>query len=380
MENKELIQDLLNALHHSARLEVRLTAWPNILMLTGTDEGRLFIRQNKKLIEMVLENIIDFDPRIQCDAIFTLVNLSADDAFCHIVIEQYDILPTLLKLVKDSKSRNSDKAAAILSNFTKNPVAAGKIWKLLENEMVELLAIYQKISYNTENQKLDHLGALFANLTQCPKARLFFLNKETLHLQKQILFLNHERKTRRGATAILIKNICFVSDDNHWLLGPSVDILPALLMPLAGGPEIANLDMDDMEKLPDQLQFLEETKEREEDSDIRKMIVESLFLLCNKKEDRCYIRDKNTYVILRELHKFELALAEESENNNAIQQVIDLMIGDDEADKDLRDIEVPEAMQKKLKEKDEMDLEEIAKYERGERDDPEDCKNIIMMG
>ena len=92
------------------------------------------------------------------------------------------------------------------------------------------------------------------------------------------------------------------------------------------------------------------------------------------------ILDKNTYVILRELHKFELALAEESENNNAIQQVIDLMIGDDEADKDLRDIEVPEAMQKKLKEKDEMDLEEIAKYERGERDDPEDCKNIIMMG
>ena len=118
------------------------------------------------------------------------------------------------------------------------------------------------------------------------------LNKETLHLQKQILFLNHERKTRRGATAILIKNICFVSDDNHWLLGPSVDILLALLMPLAGGPEIANLDMDDMEKLPDQLQFLEETKEREEDSDIRKMIVESLFLLCNKKEDSCYIRGR----------------------------------------------------------------------------------------
>lgn len=35
------------------------------------------------------------------------------------------------------------------------------------------------------------------------------------------------------------------------------------MLPLAGGPEVANLDMDDMDKLPDDLQFLEETKQRE---------------------------------------------------------------------------------------------------------------------
>ena len=59
-----------------------------------------------------------------------------------------------------------------------------------------------------------------------------------------LLFLKHDSQIRRGSAAILVKNICFVSTDNHWLLGPSVDILPALLLPLAGGPEVANLDMD----------------------------------------------------------------------------------------------------------------------------------------
>jgi len=120
------------------------------------------------------------------------------------------------------------------------------------------------------------------------------LDKQKLNIQKMILFLNHDSLVRRGAAAILIKNICFVSDDNHWLLGPSVDILPALLLPLAGGPEIANLDMDDMESLPDELQFLEENKEREQDPDIRKMIVDAIHLLCNKKDDRRFI--KGTYV------------------------------------------------------------------------------------
>ena len=119
------------------------------------------------------------------------------------------------------------------------------------------------------------------------------LDKEKLNIQKMLLFLRHKSQIRRGSAAILVKNICFVSTDNFWLLGPSVDILPALLLPLAGGPEIANLDMDDMEKLPDELQFLEETKTREPDEDIRRMLVEAIHLLCNKKSDRQFVKGTN---------------------------------------------------------------------------------------
>ena len=48
------LEDLCNMLHKSARLEVRLTASSNVMALTGSDEGRLFIRQNKPLVSEML--------------------------------------------------------------------------------------------------------------------------------------------------------------------------------------------------------------------------------------------------------------------------------------------------------------------------------------
>ena len=60
---------------------------------------------------------------------------------------------------------------------------------------------------------------------------------------------------------------------HKWLLGNEVDILPQLLLPLAGGEEF---DEDDMEKLPDDLQYLEHDKKRETDPDIRILLLEGI--------------------------------------------------------------------------------------------------------
>ena len=60
---------------------------------------------------------------------------------------------------------------------------------------------------------------------------------------------------------------------HEWLLGEEVDLLPALLLPLAG-PE--QFDDDEEEKLPMELQFLPDDKQREEDPVIRKMLIEAL--------------------------------------------------------------------------------------------------------
>lgn len=56
------------------------------------------------------------------------------------------------------------------------------------------------------------------------------------------------------------------------------------------GKEIANLDDDEMDKLPVDLQYLDEDIEMEADSDIRLMLVETLMLLCNRKQDRTFVR------------------------------------------------------------------------------------------
>ena len=54
-----------------------------------------------------------------------------------------------------------------------------------------------------------------------------------------------------------------------------VDILPRLLLPLAG-PTPDSLDDDDIDKLPIDLQYLDETKKVEDDADIRKLLLEAL--------------------------------------------------------------------------------------------------------
>jgi len=87
----------------------------------------------------------------------------------------------------------------------------------------------------------------------------------------------------------MLKNICFQSEENSWLLGPSVDLLPVILKPLCG-PEVAALDEDEMEKLPDELQYLDENIKREADDDLKIMLVETIMLLCNKKQDRIFVR------------------------------------------------------------------------------------------
>ena len=52
-----------------------------------------------------------------------------------------------------------------------------------------------------------------------------------------------------------------------------MDLLPALLLPLAG-PE--QFDDEEEEQLPEELQYLPDDKQREEDPAIRKMLIEAL--------------------------------------------------------------------------------------------------------
>lgn len=61
------------------------------------------------------------------------------------------------------------------------------------------------------------------------------------------------------------------------MLGSDIDILPFLLLPLAGPEEISE---DEMQGLPEDLQYLGDDKKREEDPDIRKMLIESVMQVC----------------------------------------------------------------------------------------------------
>ncbi len=60
------------------------------------------------------------------------------------------------------------------------------------------------------------------------------------------------------------------------LFSPELDILSRLLLPLAGPEEF---EADEMEKLPDDLQYMPPDKEREVDADIRIMLLETIMMV-----------------------------------------------------------------------------------------------------
>ena len=72
---------------------------------------------------------------------------------------------------------------------------------------------------------------------------------------------------------MLCLNITTLTDCHQWLLGEEVDVLPSLLLPLAGPEEFSE---EETVKLPEDLQYLPNDKTREEDPDIRKMLLEAL--------------------------------------------------------------------------------------------------------
>jgi hypothetical protein len=66
-----------------------------------------------------------------------------------------------------------------------------------------------------------------------------------------------------------------LKDHHEVLLGSDIDLLSRLLLPLAGPEE---LDDEEMNSLPDDLQYLPPDKERESDPDLRTMLLETLML------------------------------------------------------------------------------------------------------
>lgn len=222
------------------------------------------------------------------------------------------------------------------------------ILEIDENILDRLVAIFTKIDFNKHNQNLNYLAAFFSNLSQTSTFRNLVAKSETRLLPRLLPFIYHETSLiRRGGIVGLLKNICFDSSLHEWLLSPEVDVLPFILLPLAGPEEF---DDETNEKLPIDLQYLDPDKKREADPDIRTMLLESLAQLCATRNGRTYLRDKCAYEILRELHKFENSDDGDKRALRACEDVVDILIKtEDEIGHDnLKQVEIPDDMIEKI--------------------------------
>ncbi|KAI0698372.1 DUF383-domain-containing protein [Cytidiella melzeri] len=175
---------------------------------------------------------------------------------------------------------------------------------------------------------LHFLSSVFANISIAPPGRIFFLtprlsdpfeSKGVLEypLVKLLVFTEHKDTIRRGGIASVMKNCAFRKEAHKAMLSPDteqvavppsdvkapgINLLPYLLLPLAGPEEF---DLDAQELLPDALQFLPATKKREPDTVIRLTHIETLLLFCTTFWGREYLRAHGVYEVIRALHENE---------------------------------------------------------------------------
>ncbi|KAG8264227.1 Protein hgh1 [Homalodisca vitripennis] len=260
-----------------------------------------------------------------------------------VIIDLFDLS---LSDITNKNSIHADSASMLLSNITRCHNSCKRISDCecpLSQTLHKLVAAFTIVGYNI-SCSLDQLAMVLCNLSQLTDVRKIMTQSDHCMLQKLVPFMNHESNVRRRGIIGVVHNCAFDSSVHDWLLSIDVDILPRLLLPLAG-PE--QFDDEDNDKLPIELQYLPDTKTREPDPEIRKQILETLNQLCATRSGRQFLRDHNSYIILRELHKWE----EDTSALLACENVVDILIRtEDEIGIDLlKSVEIPSELQEKFK-------------------------------
>ncbi len=153
------------------------------------------------------------------------------------------------------------------------------------------------IRYNTKGAGLHYLGPLLSNLSQLSPVREALCDSSRCVLQRLLPFTEYAAsRVRRGGAVGALRNVCLDPSRHPWLLSADVDILPRLLLPLAG-PTPDDADPEEIDKLPVDLQYLGEDKSVEPDPDLRRMLLEAISQLCATRKGREAVRDAGAYQV-----------------------------------------------------------------------------------
>ncbi|KAM8966313.1 protein HGH1 homolog [Pelodytes ibericus] len=350
-----LCSELITFMRSETRADVKSQALEYILGVSGTCEGRQNLSQQLPLLPVLLDLTLDPSLPVNQDAHHVLVNLTSDSATHRALLQHIpSLLPTLLQRLKDPNCTFADSVCTILCNLSREEDTCHSVLRALQPEgMSHLLDMICTSRYNP-GASLEYLGPLICNLTQLPEGRDFILDRTRRVVQRLLPYTHSVGSTiHRGGIVGTLRNCCFNHRDHLWLLGEDVDLLPFLLLPLAGGDEYTE---EEMETLPPDLQYLPEDKQRETDPDIRKMLIECVQLLCATPEGRRTVKQRGAYLIMRSLHSWE----PEADVKRACEKLVQVLISDEPAPglENLLEVNIPTEVEETLKRLDEEEEKE----------------------
>lgn len=239
------------------------------------------------------------------------------------------------------KDPNVDEVAMLLANLVKSDVLQ-KLFELKrkvpepvstsENAIDQIMDCFVKGAEGGLNKhaNYDYLSYVFADLSQTEKGRAYFTERQeydgVVPITKLTVFTEHKSNIRRKGVASTIKNVAFDIASHPMLFDEdAVNLLPYLLLPLAGPEEFS--DEDTMDMLPD-LQLLPPDKQRDSDNTIVTTHLETLLLLTTTREGRDKMRAVKVYPLIRETH-----LHVQDENvQEACDRLVQVLMRDEEGE------------------------------------------------
>ncbi|XP_020850925.1 protein HGH1 homolog isoform X2 [Phascolarctos cinereus] len=369
LEAEDVAQEFVTFLNQGTPPDIQAKAARYVLGLTGSEPGRSLLAAQKGLLQ-ALAKLLEAPPGAAAgavgDAWRALVNLCAEPGIHGSLLAALPGLP--VQLLTWALAPNwpwAGEAAAALANLSRE---SGPVRELLEEgglestsdeanqepSLARLVTALTTPGYNP-HAPLHYLASVLSNLSQLPGARAFLLDPNRCLIQR-LLPLIHcpDSAVRRMGVVGTLRNCCFEHRSHEWLLGPQVELLTFLLMPLAGPEEFSE---DEMDRLPVDLQYLPPDKEREPDPDIRKMLIEAIMLLTATAPGRKLVKDQGAYLVLRELHSWE----HDPNVQLACEKLIQVLIGDEpEAGMDnLLEVSVPPDVEQRLQQLDQQEQQQL---------------------
>ncbi|KAG7246577.1 hypothetical protein CRUP_005778, partial [Coryphaenoides rupestris] len=135
----------------------------------------------------------------------------------------------------------SDHICSILSNLSRLSSTCLSLSQVLQQQEVGVAQLVDMFCTEGFNKmaSLHYLGPLLSNLSQLPHVRTTLLDPHRRIIQRLLPYVSYEASAvRRGGVIATIRNCCLDYTCHDWLLGDDVDMLPFLLLPLAGPEEL----------------------------------------------------------------------------------------------------------------------------------------------
>ena len=339
------------------RLDVKMMTVKQILGLTASKEGLGLLQPHmERLLSYLVKMLGGKSEVLAKDSSGALINITASKELALQCVRRLPefFVADLWHIIEDENSVIADPACMILCNLSNSKASCDLVMENFQKAGIDLdkiVGVFCMQNYNKKGASLNYIGPFLSNLTQLPEARLQLLNRENPAIDRLLPFTEHTNNIRKGGVVGTLKNCCFDPKFHDWLLDESgINILPRLLLPLAG-PSPEDLEDEEMNKLPVELQYLDDDKKVESDPDIKQILLEALLQLCATKTGREYIRSKNAYFILRELHKSE----KDETLVLACENVVDILIKKEtEIGFDsYHEVEIPNDVQSELEKVDE---------------------------